>query len=358
MSSTVSLEELLAPVSPEKPCGPDPSPDTDFRRLDVIIQGKPETVLSKEQDKAEEPNWGELEESCLAVFSRSKHLHVAVALSLAMLKLRGVPGFRDGVATIRGLLEQYWYQVHPQLDADDNNDPTERVNILESLCAPPGTFGDRMNFVNRLRQAPLCRSRNGSISASDIVNSETKAPGAKPLTEIAAAFAVAKPEEIQANYQALADTLLNVKEIDAFLNRTAGNTSGRSWNTLVETLEDMQRRLTRYAPVAAVAETGSEPVGEIALRDQGGLGGTSPISGAVQSRKDVSRVLDMLCDYYRSVEPSSPIPLLLRRAQRLVDKDFMQIISQLTPDAIASLRIIIGEESAAENRASETSTAT
>jgi type VI secretion system protein ImpA len=66
----------------------------------------------------------------------------------------------------------------------------------------------------------------------------------------------------------------------------------------------------------------------------------------------------MLCDYYRSVEPSSPIPLLLRRAQRLVDKDFMQIISQLTPDAIASLRIIIGEEPAAENRASETSTAT
>jgi type VI secretion system protein ImpA len=50
--------------------------------------------------------------------------------------------------------------------------------------------------------------------------------------------------------------------------------------------------------------------------------------------------LGAICDYYRSCEPASPIPLLLERAQRLVDKDFMSIISDLAPNALASFELL------------------
>ena len=51
----------------------------------------------------------------------------------------------------------------------------------------------------------------------------------------------------------------------------------------------------------------------------------------------------MICDYYRTNEPSSPVPLILQRAQRLVAKDFMEILTELTPDALSQLQVITGK---------------
>jgi len=69
----------------------------------------------------------------------------------------------------------------------------------------------------------------------------------------------------------------------------------------------------------------------------------------VQSRRDVSRAIDSICGYYSRFEPSSPIPLLLRRAQRLVDKDFMAIVNDLTPEALGQLKVIVGEQVSSTN---------
>jgi type VI secretion system protein ImpA len=48
-------------------------------------------------------------------------------------------------------------------------------------------------------------------------------------------------------------------------------------------------------------------------------------------------------DYYPENEPSSPVPLFHQRAQRLVDKDFMAIIFDLTPHAVSRLQVITGK---------------
>ena len=53
--------------------------------------------------------------------------------NVALLKLRGLPGLRDGLAVLRGLIDQYWDQLYPRLDPDDNNDPLERMNILAAF---------------------------------------------------------------------------------------------------------------------------------------------------------------------------------------------------------------------------------
>jgi type VI secretion system protein ImpA len=355
-----SIEELLAPVSPDKPCGDDPAYDPDFLQLEVVTRGKPETVLSKEDEKAEEPNWNEVEQHCLDIFSRSKHLYLAVVLSLAWLKLQGLPGFRDGVALVRGLLERYWDPIYPRLDPEDGNDPTERVNILASLCAPAGTLGDWMRFVLRVRQAPLYQSRETQISASDIIKAETGVTEARSVAEIKNGFASAPPAEIQEKHRALAEILVHVREIDAILTREVGPASNRSWNELIDTVQDVQQRFARYAPNLAGqpgssnAAASADGTAEAAGNDPNQLERTAAGIGAVQSGRDVLRALEMICEYYRRTEPSSPIPLLLRRAQRLVDKDFMQILNELTPSALDSLKVIVGEDStAAESTAAD-----
>jgi type VI secretion system protein ImpA len=43
-------------------------------------------------------------------------------------------------------------------------------------------------------------------------------------------------------------------------------------------------------------------------------------------------------------EPSSPVPLLINRAKRLVSMGFFEIIQDMTPEAIPTLSKIAGSE--------------
>jgi len=69
--------------------------------------------------------------------------------------------------------------------------------------------------------------------------------------------------------------------------------------------------------------------------DGAAAGGGGAGVGEIRSREDVVRVLDRLSEYFRKNEPSSPVPLLLQRAKRLVSKDFMEILRDLTPDGVS-----------------------
>ena len=60
--------------------------------------------------------------------------------------------------------------------------------------------------------------------------------------------------------------------------------------------------------------------------------------GAIRSRQDAIRALDAVAEFFRSNEPSSPIPLLVDRAKRLVSKDFLEVLADVAPDALGQAR--------------------
>ena len=86
--------------------------------------------------------------------------------------------------------------------------------------------------------------------------------------------------------------------------------------------------------------------------DTSGFDGGFAINGTIQSRQDVVRLLDRICEYYARTEPSSPLPFLLRRAQRLAEMDFLQIVDELTPAMRAQLEPIVGVKPAEETPSS------
>jgi type VI secretion system protein ImpA len=67
-------------------------------------------------------------------------------------------------------------------------------------------------------------------------------------------------------------------------------------------------------------------------------------SGDIVDRQDVIRMIDRICTYYERHEPSSPVPLLLARARRLVDMSFMEVLQDLAPDGMGQARHIGGIE--------------
>ena len=55
---------------------------------------------------------------------------------------------------------------------------------------------------------------------------------------------------------------------------------------------------------------------------------------SLTSRDDAIRALDAAAEFFRRNEPSSPIPLFLDRAKRLVSKDFLEVLADVAPDAL------------------------
>src|SRR4051812_30270804 len=99
----MNVEALLSEVSPEAPCGDNLEYDPEYLKLMRAAQGVPEHGIGDTFVPAQEPNWRDVRDHSVELFSRTKDLAVALRLGEALLKLEGLPGFRDGLALINGM---------------------------------------------------------------------------------------------------------------------------------------------------------------------------------------------------------------------------------------------------------------
>ena len=156
---TADLDALLEEISPDAPCGEDISYDAGFLELEQFVKGTAETQVGDHIHKGEEPDWKKVRRQSLKLLERSRDIRLVLYLTVSTLCLKGLPGFCDGLALLRGLVERYWDYFFPQLDPEDDNDPLERMNIIGAL-SPPATVmsdQDQMKFLTRLMNVPLCR---------------------------------------------------------------------------------------------------------------------------------------------------------------------------------------------------------
>jgi type VI secretion system protein ImpA len=340
----ISVEELLQPISEDAPCGEDLSYDVALQELENSARGKPETQFSA----AEPPEWKQVAKAGLELFSRSKDLRIALTLTVAWLELEGLPGFHRGIGVMAGLLQKYWAAVHPQLDPADDNDPLQRMNVVASLATPVGTYGDPYRVLERLRAAPLANSMQmGRLSLADLLRAESGGEGGEQRTpaQLEAAFRDTSPEFLALTYRSVTAALALVQELDEYLTNVVGASHAPDLSALTSELAAMQKRIAPYfAAATATAETA------VAADETGGpapAAAAAPAAfsatGEIRSRQEVLRLLDKICHYYAQYEPSSPVPLILKRAARLAAMDFMQIIADLTPDSATQIRTITGE---------------
>ncbi len=341
----INVDDILKPVAGDKPCGEDFTYHPSFQNLETISRGKAETQFSP----AEEPQWKEVRDAALEVLGHSKHLTAGVILTVSLLKIGGLEGFRDGLAVVRGITEKYWNDVYPRLDPDDNNDPTERVNILNNLSSS----GEPYKVTIHLKQAVLCESpAMGRITLQQYITARDRGDKAKPagsaepdLNQIQATFRDAGPDAAKATLTLVEEVIGHSKGIESFLDTTVGAGRGVNFEALYKLLDEMKHALEPFA-----ASEGSSGDAAVSAAAPGGGGraaarsGGPGMSGTIQSRAEVVKALGLICDYYRANEPSSPVPLILERAQRLVDKDFLSIVTDLTPDAVTQLQVITGKK--------------
>ena len=114
----LDLEELLAPISDDQPCGEDLAfaPEVDAinraRQADdpSIDQGAWVTTLK-------EADWKFVAKQCAhLVARRSKDLQLAVWLVEASAKMHGMRGLADGVFVLAELCDRFWEHLYPTLE--------------------------------------------------------------------------------------------------------------------------------------------------------------------------------------------------------------------------------------------------
>jgi len=353
----IDIDALTADVSPDAPCGENLIYDAAFLELDRLAQGTPEQVMGDDVIAAEEPDWADVASRAVELLGRSHDLRVTMYLILAALRLEGLPGLRDGLALLRRLLETQWEGLYPRLDPEDGNDPTERMNILESIAQPEGSFGDPVRFIRRLREAPLTNSRQlGRLSHRDVqiacgeVAWPEDAEGEPPtLALIQAAFEDTESDWLQAQAAAAAEAVEHIEAIDQFLVAAVGADQAAQLDPFKAALGEVSAVLAeqlgrRGYSAPGAAEAAEDTAGAAAAAGPPG----QPLRGEITGPDDVVRALDRICRYYETHEPSSPVPLLLRRAKRLVSKSFVEVIQELSPQAMQQIELIAGIDSGAQ----------
>jgi type VI secretion system protein ImpA len=342
----IDVDSILKPVSPDSPAGPDLEYDPAVLEVMRLAEGTPERVMGGATVPAEEPDWRQVQAMCAEILVRSKDLRIAHLLLRALVRTASLPGLDAGIQLLIGLIERYWDSLYPALDPADDNDPTERMNLLASLTDPA-------NMLSPLRDAPLLDSKVfGRLSLRDIEVAEGKArpkEGEQPLDPAAvnAAFMDCDLEQLAAYTKAASSALEQMRVLGESLAERIERSDIPNLDPFLELLgtiqATLQARLAERQPSGAVSEEADDVVaGDHPAPTPAGVGHHDPTR--IGSREDVVRVLDALCEYYRRNEPSSPVPLLLQRARRLATKDFLDIMRDLVPEAMDKLASIKGPD--------------
>lgn len=343
----MNLDALLAPRSDDAPSGENLEYDSIFIEMEIAAQPGEEKQAGNEILAAEEPDFPDVAAKAMAVMEQSHDLRAGVTYAWAILNTKGLIGFVDATAYLRGCLEQFWETCHPQLDADDDNDPTMRINAIKGLAATDGV-------LKSLRRTALTKSRTfGELSVRDLqyAHGEVAAPaGVTPTdkTTAKAAFENTDTDWALRTLAAARDSLANLKAIDAVFGRqTPGD--GPDIDETVKTMQAVVRLMAEYIREPK-AETATETEAEEADMAQddtprpraAAVARPASAPGTIASRDDVIAALDGISAYYRDYEPSSPVPIILARARRLVNADFMEILKDLAPSGVDNVNMIGG----------------
>lgn len=389
--SVIDLEQLLAPVSAEQPCGPDLRGDPEFRDLEDAPAGfagmKPPELLK-------------LVRRCADMLALTKDQMPAIVGIQAALRAGDVATTTALLAFVTQTADTYWDEFHPG--------PAEemaigRVNEFSALSRPAAMLLPLQRLAMTAMPPPSTteftaailsmaldpvkewnsedEEKLGSQVASGAVSSaaarmmKPNQDAARQLRGIMVAIAEAERQrDLSADtlpsgfdaaaarpvalvlragvascrdqLQALSDQIYTLGEV---FERKMGDSPSlgpvlAQLRTMIETAGNFLERFPDPASVAEAAETAGSAGEDMAGPAAGGAAAAAPQRHGFdvpRNRADVQTALDAIVRYYTEHEPTSPVPLMLQRVRQWVDMDFYRLVKEIAPDSASEARRLL-----------------
>lgn len=328
------------------PCGPALEGNAEFENFLASAEGQlPSSYLNFSKSSLDT-------QGCLkqivSFVEQSRDLRLLVLAAKYLILSEDLVGFSDSIHAASVLLNEHWDHVHP---GGLNSDYSLRSAQISSL-------DDLPRVILPLQSTPLVKDRKlGPISFRTYLLATGKIKPRRDkeetvLDQNAVREAFLRSEDIdglKASYAAVKRTCDALKNINKQFVDRAGYEQTPSIDKLLPALGDIEAHLNgimlEREPAAAVVteqenpgESGSIPVSQ----SEAAVG--SPIALPL-SVADASEALKAITGYFQGNEPSSPALLLIRQAQQLVGKSFVEAMQILAPEMAESSSIKIGGSS-------------
>ena len=305
-----NLDELLAPVSADQPCGNDLAYSSQFDAIELARLADDPTLDQGEWKTAlKTADWPFVAASCASLIgSRSKDLKLAVWLTEASAKTGALRGMGDALLLVAALCERYWDGLYP---LPDEGNFEQRVGYLGLLEARVGQL---------TREVKLTEGRATAFSLVEVAGARLRGPEATKEVESAK---LGTPHDF---FQALLDDGAHCLAAIAELRRVTDDRLGDDGPGFKDARDALEEVIRFARPGARDAQAHIE-VGKEAGVDSGAAAaaGAAPrppqpllqphlAGGAPQTRVQAIAQLRAVAQYFRHAEPHSPVAYLAERA--------------------------------------------
>lgn len=339
----------VATISADSPCGSDlfNEGDSAFMNFTVKAEGLlPASFYSKTDGAPFDRNSVDLAGESKAGETLTSRTHDIRLLAL-LTKLHALN--RDASQVVRLVekisivLATYWDEAHPRAE---DGDFSYRMACLQSL-------DDNAHIILPLQYAPvLTHPRVGDIGIRTLLVAAGKIEPRDGERRIELAELERGLGEIDL------DALRAARDLFSRLDTALANIRS-TW--LERAGYDQAVRFDLLAPFAARARdaiaahmTGREPApdsgetaAQAALNGQGDAPGSAPgvsaDGGTVGSFAEAGNALSAAADFFARNEPSNPALPLIRQAQQLMGKSFVEVLRILAPNHVEAASVNIGK---------------
>lgn len=331
------LSVILAAVSPDSPCGENLYEDNGYEiqfaklvnaGLGIAAESFVEGQQAASSGSSGRSAWLELEEQLVDLFRQTKHLDMLYLLALTEGHLHGIPGLIEGLDYTNSFVARHWDDLHP---VESEGDYEFRQDCLRKF--------DTQAFANCLDSMTIADGRQlGKHSLGAWIAAKAD-----------------RPDDLKTIEQALVETL---KDQPTFYDELASrmNELQESMGRLELTVKDhfasfrlpfkaLKAKLAVVAQlISGFSDVAIEGI-EAATPPQGGASGSQPglsVPDQINSREDVVKTLAKIILYYTKNEPTSPVPAMLERAQRVATMNFKEIVQEFNLTGTPAIQEVLG----------------
>lgn len=338
--SSINVEGLLAPISPELPCG------SELDRSDAggsyyRVKNLRDKALTAEEaharadvggmsDEEREqlpapPDWeAVIGAASETIASESKDFRLACWLCEALLREEGYLGLNEGLLLCRGLCERYWADLFPRPNDDGH---------LDTVSPLTGVMGQTV--CRLLRLWPITPEHNGAAYSVWDYKQASGGGGNESTADIKAAAAAAGPNYYPGLTDAIDTAIETLGWLAGFLEDNClpdsyGESTHPSVSALREELEDSQR-VIRGMDIDVAAE-GVDEDSASGVTEAGTAATVVAAHGVINTRNDALKNLGKVAEYFEKTEPHSPISYALRQVMGWGRMSLPELLAELISD--------------------------
>lgn len=139
--------EWLTPISADQPSGPNLEYDPEYAVLAARLQPKADVQYGDFSAQAPEPDWKDIERDCRRLLLRSKDMGMLIWFVRSRTRQAGAQGLLQGLSALQQVCEGFAASIHPQLLIDGESDPLVQANTLAGLCDSQGLLEDVRDVI-------------------------------------------------------------------------------------------------------------------------------------------------------------------------------------------------------------------